>query len=102
MQISTTFGISDLHKKKTETKKQNLTLCKVFFQNYLYLSCMITDLASSIVCIYRLPQLRGRVAVHAEQVDDAATEAGREALLPRHLLQGKPHSACHWPFTGTG
>jgi len=42
-----------------------------------------------------LPQLRGRVAVHAEQVDDAAAEARGEALLPRHLLQGEPHSTPH-------
>lgn len=33
-------------------------------------------------------------------MDDAAAEAGREAILPRHLLQGKPHSVGHWPFTG--
>jgi len=45
--------------------------------------------------IFRLPQLRGRVPVHAEQMDDAAAETRGEALLPRHLLQGEPHSTPH-------
>lgn len=103
MQILTTFGISKLtknvQKSKQKTKTKSDFMVNVFI-GILFLPFVVTDLASSIVYIYRLPQLRGRVAVHAEQVDDAAAEAGREAILPRHLLQGKPHSVGHWPFTG--
>lgn len=103
MQISTTFGISKFtkkYRKRNRNRKQKLALWLTFLSEFSFYLLLLLILLPRLY-IYRLPQLRGRVAVHAEQVDDAVAEAGREAILPRHLLQGKPHSVGHWPFTQT-